>query len=164
MTYPDTLLDSPIGTLGIFVDSVGRVTRVDFLDGAAGPPARVGASSPAAARAVTELREYFAGERRTFAVPLAPEGTPFQHAVWGALRQIPYGQTRSYGQLAAALGEPGGARAVGRASATNPIAIIVPCHRLVGADGGLTGYAGGLDRKARLLAFEQGQGSLGLHV
>ena len=91
----------------------------------------------------------------TFDLPLAPRGTPFQQRVWAALCDIPYGGTLSYGQLAARLGAPSAARAVGLANGRNPVSIIVPCHRVVGADGSLTGYGGGLDRKRRLLAFER---------
>lgn len=104
--------------------------------------------------AARQLEEYFAGARREFDLPLAPKGTPFQQSVWALLRQIPYGETRSYGQLAAALGNPKASRAVGGANHNNPIAIVVPCHRVIGADGSLTGYAGGLDIKAYLLRLE----------
>jgi|GEM_PF-790153 len=109
----------------------------------------------AVAEVARQLREYEGGERRQFDLPLAAQGTPFQQQVWAALCQIPYGQTMSYGELAQALGKPGAARAVGRANACNPIALIVPCHRVLGADGSLTGYAGGLALKAALLRFEQ---------
>jgi methylated-DNA-[protein]-cysteine S-methyltransferase len=102
-----------------------------------------------------QLAEYFAGERTAFDLPLAPAGTPWQHRVWAALREIPYGETRNYGEIAAAVGAPGAARAVGHANGRNPISIVVPCHRVVGADGRLTGYGGGLERKQALLAHEQ---------
>lgn len=102
-----------------------------------------------------QLAEYFAGERTAFDLPLAPRGNEFQRTVWGLLTTIPYGRTRSYGQLAAELGDPGLARAVGAANGRNPISIVVPCHRVVGHDGALTGYAGGLARKAFLLRLEQ---------
>ena len=101
-----------------------------------------------------QLAEYFAGERRGFSVPLNPAGTPFQQRVWAALRDIPYGETTSYGKTAAAVGAPDATRAVGRANGQNPISIIVPCHRVVGANGSLTGYGGGLDAKRWLLAHE----------
>jgi methylated-DNA-[protein]-cysteine S-methyltransferase len=101
-----------------------------------------------------QLRDYFAGRLRTFSLPLAAEGTPFQHMVWAALREIPFGQTTSYGALAARVGRPGAARAVGAANRLNPIAIVVPCHRVIGANGKLTGYAGGLQRKSMLLEHE----------
>jgi methylated-DNA-[protein]-cysteine S-methyltransferase len=102
----------------------------------------------------TELMEYFASTRQRFTLKLSPSGTPFQLGVWAALQKIPFGQTRSYGDLAAALGNPGAARAVGRANATNPICVIVPCHRVIGSDGGLTGFAFGDDIKRWLLAHE----------
>ncbi|MBE2317502.1 methylated-DNA--[protein]-cysteine S-methyltransferase [Solirubrobacter sp. CPCC 204708] len=102
-----------------------------------------------------QLAEYFAGERTTFDVPLAAVGTPFQRTVWDELRAIPYGHTRTYGELAERLGRPYGARAVGSANARNPISIIVPCHRVVAADGGLTGFGGGMERKRRLLELER---------
>jgi methylated-DNA-[protein]-cysteine S-methyltransferase len=103
-----------------------------------------------------ELEEYFAGERRTFSVALAATGTPFQMQVWEALRAIPYGETISYGELARRIGNPQAVRAVGLANGRNPISIIVPCHRVIGANGTLTGYGGGLDRKRFLLALERG--------
>ena len=101
-----------------------------------------------------QLDEYFAGSRRSFDLPLVPAGTPFQSRVWEALARIPWGTTVTYGELAARVGRPGAARAVGAAVGRNPISIVVPCHRVVGAGGALTGYAGGLDRKAFLLALE----------
>ena len=103
---------------------------------------------------LVQLNEYFTGRRRTFDLPLSLRGTPFQRSVWLQLLQIPWGETRSYGDIARAVGKPGAARAVGMANQTNPIPIIVPCHRVIGANGSLTGYAGGLDVKARLLALE----------
>ena len=107
------------------------------------------------AAAIEQLDAFFAGARRAFDLPLAAAGTPFQHRVWDALRQIPYGETTTYGALAAGLGVPNAARAVGRANGLNPISVVVPCHRVVGASGKLTGYAGGLERKAQLLALER---------
>ncbi|MCI8402089.1 MAG: methylated-DNA--[protein]-cysteine S-methyltransferase [Lachnospiraceae bacterium] len=106
------------------------------------------------ARVHRELTEYFAGQRREFTAPLKPEGTPFQMQVWQALRTIPYGETRSYGQIAAQIGKPGASRAVGMGNHYNPIAILIPCHRVIGADGSLTGYGGGLDIKEYLLKLE----------
>ena len=102
-----------------------------------------------------QLRAYFAGALRSFELPLAPRGTEFQQRVWRALVLIPYGETRSYGAIAAAIGEPRAVRAVGRANATNPIPIVVPCHRVIGSNGSLTGYGGGLEAKRWLLAFEK---------
>src|SRR4051812_30911345 len=106
------------------------------------------------ARAVEQLEQYFAGERTAFELPLAARGTRFDEAVWDALSEIPYGETRSYGEVAQAIGRPDRARAVGSANARNPLAIIVPCHRVIGSDGSLTGYGGGLERKRALLALE----------
>jgi methylated-DNA-[protein]-cysteine S-methyltransferase len=106
---------------------------------------------PAAAR---QLKEYFAGTRREFDLPLSAAGTDFQKQVWRELTRIPFGQTRSYGQLAKRLGNPNGSRAVGLANGRNPIAIIVPCHRVIGADGSLTGFGGGIERKQWLLTHE----------
>lgn len=104
--------------------------------------------------AVDQLDAYFAGERRSFSLPLAPRGTAFQREVWEALRAIPYGATSSYGALAAAIGRPRAVRAVGLANGRNPLPIVVPCHRVVGSDGSLTGYGGGLEAKRMLLELE----------
>ncbi|CAL9621819.1 MULTISPECIES: methylated-DNA--[protein]-cysteine S-methyltransferase [Streptomyces] len=108
------------------------------------------------AEAEEQLKAYFAGELREFTVPLRLTGTPFQRLVWEELRRIPYGETRTYGRLADALGSPAASRAVGLANGRNPVGIIVPCHRVIGANGSLTGYGGGLERKQRLLDFERG--------
>lgn len=104
--------------------------------------------------AVSQLKEYFAGKRREFNLPLRMAGTPFQQRVWRELTKIPFGETRSYGQLAKRLNNPNGSRAVGLANGRNPIAIIVPCHRVIGADGSLTGFGGGIERKEWLLSHE----------
>ncbi|MFC6635123.1 methylated-DNA--[protein]-cysteine S-methyltransferase [Microbulbifer taiwanensis] len=111
-------------------------------------------SSPLTDRAARQLQEYFSGERRDFDLPLAPRGTEFQRRVWDALLRIPYGETRSYRQQAEALGNLKAIRAVARANGANRIAVVIPCHRVIGSDGSLTGYAGGLDMKARLLSLE----------
>ncbi len=111
--------------------------------------------SPLLLRAREELEEYFAGRRREFDLPLSPHGTPFQRQVWQALRTIPYGSTCTYGQLAAAVGNPRAARAVGMANHRNPLPILIPCHRVIGSTGSLTGYAGGLERKRLLLSIEE---------
>lgn len=107
-----------------------------------------------------ELDAFFAGRFREFTVPLAPRGTPFQQRVWNALREIPYGETRAYGQIAARIGARDAVRAVGAANGVNPIAIIIPCHRVIGANGSLTGFGGGLDRKRFLLELERGEPAL----
>ncbi|MFB6850080.1 methylated-DNA--[protein]-cysteine S-methyltransferase [Streptomyces sp. NPDC056373] len=108
------------------------------------------------AEAEEQLKAYFAGDLEEFTVPLRLNGTPFQRAVWEELRRIPYGETRTYGRLADTLGIPTASRAVGLANGRNPVGIIVPCHRVIGANGSLTGYGGGLERKQRLLDFERG--------
>ena len=105
---------------------------------------------------VSQLTEYFAGRRQRFELPLAPEGTPFQQRVWRELQEVPYGVTISYGELAARIGQPTASRAVGLANGSNPLAIVIPCHRVIGANGKLTGYGGGLPIKERLLALERG--------
>ena len=104
-----------------------------------------------------QLDEYFAGNRKIFDLPLAPKGTEFQQKVWNALTEIPYGKTRTYGEIAAAIGNPKAARAVGMANNKNPIGIIIPCHRVVGANGKLVGYAGGMEKKEWLLHLEQNE-------
>ena len=125
--------------------------KASFAAGSAdGPP------SPLLRQALEELQEYFAGTRRAFTLPLEPAGTAFEQTVWSALRTIPYGETRSYRQIAQQIGRPAACRAVGRANGRNPISLFIPCHRVIGADGRLTGYAGGLDAKQRLLELERG--------
>lgn len=110
--------------------------------------------TPLLLEAKRQLEEYFAGLRAGFSLPLNPQGTAFQKKVWQQLEAIPYGQTRTYGQIAAAVGQPTASRAVGGANHNNPIAIVIPCHRVIGANGKLTGYAGGLDIKEKLLRLE----------
>lgn len=118
------------------------------------PDAISGPRHPVLRETARQLGEYFAGSLRRFDLPLAPRGTDFQRRVWAALEEIPYGETCSYGDLAREVGRAGGARAVGQANRNNPIGVIVPCHRVIAADGTLGGYAGGLERKRRLLALE----------
>lgn len=145
-------LDTPVGPVTVTATE-RAVTAVRF--GAAGPAVgQAGDLPPVLRQAVEELREYFAGERREFTLPLAPAGTPFQQQVWTALREIPYGTTCSYGRIAGRIGRPKACRAVGMANNRNPIAIVVPCHRVVGASGALVGYAAGLEVKEKLLALE----------
>lgn len=119
-------------------------------------------SEEAFAPARAQLDEYFAGRRRSFDLALDPAGSPFELGVWRALLEIPYGETVSYGELAARIGHPGAPRAVGVANARNPVAVVVPCHRVIGADGSLTGYGGGLERKRLLLDLEAGVQALPL--
>lgn len=154
---------SPIGPLTLTAVR-GRLTGLLMADQAHGPRDRRGwVDDPdALADVAGQLHAYFAGERRSFDVPLDLRGTPFQRRVWAELLRIPFGQTRSYGQVAAAVGSPKASRAVGLATGRNPVAVIVPCHRVVGADGSLTGFGGGLDRKAWLLAHERRDGELPL--
>ena len=116
-----------------------------------------GAETPLLVRAREALLSYLAGERQGLALPLAPVGTDFQRSVWTALKAIPYGQTRTYGEIAAAIGRPKAVRAVGQANHHNPLPIFLPCHRVVGSGGTLTGYAGGLEMKKALLALESGK-------
>lgn len=145
-------VDTPLGPMALAAEE-GNLTRL-YLPNA--PTPRLAShETPLLVRAREQLLEYLAGLRRDFDLPLAPQGTPFQREVWDALRAIPYGQTRSYRSVAQAVGCPGGARAVGMANHRNPLPIFIPCHRVVGADGSLTGYAGGLDIKRRLLALEK---------
>ena len=140
----------------------GHLVELSFCDSAADADARGRSLADAVCAPKAEplpavaaqLGEYLAGRRRRFDLPLAPAGTPFQRAVWEALLEVPWGQTSSYGDLARAVGRPGAARAIGGAMNRNPIAIVVPCHRIVGADGSLTGYGAGLERKEALLALE----------
>jgi len=156
-----TYLDSPLGALLVVRDSVG-LTGLYLPSGR--HPVSVApdwvCDDTAFEDVRTQLAEYFAGRRRTFDLPLHLAGTAFQQQVWAALLDIPYGQTTSYGKTAAAIGSPSASRAVGLANGQNPIPIIVPCHRVIGADGSLTGYGGGLDAKRWLLAHESDQAGL----
>lgn len=155
-TTATTTVDSPLGSLTLTAID-GRLTGLHMHDQRHAPAPSHGRrrDDPAFAEVVAQLNAYFAGTLREFATPLALDGTDFQRRVWEQLRQIPFGETISYGELARRIGNPGAARAVGLATGRNPVAIIVPCHRVVGADGRLTGYAGGLNRKRRLLDLEQ---------
>lgn len=141
-------IDSPIGTLTL-AEEDGALTKLLFEE--CEPSGERTALLNEAAR---QLEEYFAGRRRAFELPLNPAGTPFQKKVWKALRDIPYGETRSYGDIARAVDSPKAFRAVGMANHNNPVSIIIPCHRVIGSDGSLTGYGGGLDKKIYLLQLE----------
>lgn len=150
-----TTVDSPIGTLLLCGDGEalhGLWMQDGHRPRVPDPGWRRHDAAFAAVRA--QLAEYFAGERTAFHLPLVMDGTPFQQRVWAALREIPYGETRSYGELARRVGRPEAARAVGLANGRNPISVIVPCHRVIGADGSLTGFGGGIERKRTLLALE----------
>ncbi|CAL9386290.1 methylated-DNA--[protein]-cysteine S-methyltransferase [Streptomyces sp. Tu 3180] len=152
-----TVTDSPYGPLTLVADD-GVLCGLYMTDQRHRPPQETFGDRDGTpfAEAEEQLAAYFAGELKEFTLELRLHGTPFQRRVWDALTRIPYGETRSYGRLADALGNPRASRAVGLANGRNPIGIIVPCHRVVGATGGLTGYGGGLDRKRRLLDFERG--------
>jgi methylated-DNA-[protein]-cysteine S-methyltransferase len=156
------VVDSPIGPLtlvasdgklaGLYMDVRGHEPAAAVL----GEATTLGPDSDAVLTlAAGQLREYFAGSLTSFTVPVELAGTPFQRSVWAGLQAIGYGETLSYGELAMRVGAPGASRAVGLANGRNPVAIVVPCHRVVGADGSLTGYGGGLDRKRFLLELEQ---------
>jgi methylated-DNA-[protein]-cysteine S-methyltransferase len=149
-----TVQPSPVGDLVLVGDDVG-LRQLAFADGRKVPDVTACARDDALFRdAARQLAAYFAGELRAFELALVPKGTAFQQRVWTALQQIPYGTTMSYGQLANVLGDARAVRAVGLANGRNPIAIIIPCHRVIGANGSLTGYGGGLHRKQWLLARE----------
>ncbi|WHZ11360.1 MAG: Methylated-DNA--protein-cysteine methyltransferase [Burkholderiaceae bacterium] len=137
-----------------FCDQAGVPREQRQVEAARGGPAREGENAQTAALGA-QLAAYFAGERQSFDLPLDPVGTPFQQQVWQALLRIPYGQTRSYGEQAAFIERPTATRAVAAANGQNKISIVVPCHRVIGRDGSLTGYGGGLPRKRWLLALEQ---------
>jgi len=157
MTILYTQFPTPLGTmLALAVD--GRVVRLDFVDAKHAPsidPAWEDAPRDPVLRAcATQVRDYFARGRAAFDFPIALGGTAFQQRVWRAIAEVPYGETIDYAELARRAGAPGSARAAGTATGRNPIAVAIPCHRIVGSDGRLTGYAGGLDRKTHLLTLE----------
>jgi len=155
MTRTHTVVPSPIGPLTV-VREDGALIRLAMSPPAELDPEALGdRSDEEFDDVVRELAEYFAAERTAFDLPLRPIGSDFELAVWEQLRRIPYGETRSYGYVAKAVGEPGGAQAVGAANGRNPLAIVVPCHRVIGADGSLVGFGGGLPRKRFLLDLEQ---------
>jgi methylated-DNA-[protein]-cysteine S-methyltransferase len=145
-----TTIASPIGPLALTVDDDGALTRIGFGAGEHSDDPRFDAVT-------AQLQQYFARERTDFDLTLRPDGgSAFERRVWTALLEIPYGETVSYGEIAARIGHPGKARAVGRANGRNPIAIVCPCHRVIGSDGSLTGYGGGLETKRALLDLEAG--------
>jgi methylated-DNA-[protein]-cysteine S-methyltransferase len=159
--FTQSVVASPIGPLTLV--AAGRTLAGVYLDAQrhlpaivadAGPASRDGPDAAPLAAAASQLAEYFAGQRTQFDLPIEMAGTDFQRRVWAALREIPYGETVSYGELARDLGKAAASRAVGLANGKNPVSIIVPCHRVVGSDGSLTGYGGGLDRKRFLLDLE----------
>ena len=161
--------DSPIGKITFSLDPQGGLRGLRVLDSRDGRLSGHGLDCdaidappipPPAMTVRKQLQEYFAGERRRFDLPVAAEGSPFQRAVWRELTFIPYGETISYGEIADAIGMPGRAQEVGAACAANPVLLVVPCHRVVAADGSLRGFTAGLHVKAQLLAFERGQPAL----
>ncbi len=153
-----TRMDSPVGPLLLVADESG-LRRIDFVNGRNPGEAdpRWHDDAEPLGETIRQLRAYFAGELETFDLALAPDGTPFQQAVWNRLREIPYGETISYGELARRVGNPNASRAVGLANGSNPIPIVIPCHRVIGSNGKLTGYGGGLPIKEKLLALERRQ-------
>jgi methylated-DNA-[protein]-cysteine S-methyltransferase len=157
MSHSYDIIDSPVGPLLAARDDRG-VSDLRFELGGSGHLPEPGwKHDPAALEEVrSQLDEYFAGTRTDFDLPLSLHGTDFQRLVWTELTRIPYGETTSYGELARRIGRPRAMRAVGLANGRNPVSIIVPCHRVIGADGSLTGYGGGLDRKRLLLGLESG--------
>jgi methylated-DNA-[protein]-cysteine S-methyltransferase len=152
MTSAETTYASPFGPVRLRADADALV-ELSFADGRADGDAE---GHPVLAAACAQLDEYFAGTRTAFDLPLRLGGTAWEQRVWAALRAIPYGETTTYGALALWLGAPGAARAVGSANGRNPVSIVVPCHRVIGAGGALTGYAWGVARKAGLLDLERG--------
>lgn len=154
MTVRWTTMDSPVGGLRLASDGRGLIgLSMEPWTGVAAPPGDAGIDA-VLEQAVEQLSDYFAGARHDFDLARSPIGTAFQRTVWDELVQVPYGETVSYGELARRIGRPTAVRAVARANATNPVGIVVPCHRVIGSNGTLTGYAGGLDRKHWLLAHE----------
>lgn len=145
-------IQSPLGSLTL-VEEDGALVQLSFDGYTVLESEEV--DSPLLREAERQLASYFAGQLQVFSLPLCTRGTPFQEKVWCALQKIPYGETRTYGELAAMIGQPTVARAVGGANHRNPLAIIIPCHRVVAAHGGLGGYGGGLDKKQWLLALEE---------
>ena len=146
--------DSPIGKIGIGEEG-GKITDVNFERSACKPHEYVTAETPMIKKAHAQLEEYFAGKRKSFDLPLEPGGTDFQRRCWNALIDIPYGETRTYADIARAAGSPQGFRAAGMANNRNHIAIMIPCHRVIGSDGSLIGFGGGLDVKKYLLELER---------
>jgi methylated-DNA-[protein]-cysteine S-methyltransferase len=175
--FQATRLQSRIGDIVAVVDGAGALVYLDFEE-KTGPTPAPGPADwrghpvvwhevrdvPALKKVADQIADYFAGRRTAFDLAMAPIGNDFHQSVWAQLQRIPYGETISYGELAARLDRPGAARAVGRANGSNPIAIVIPCHRVIGADGKLTGYSGGIERKAALLALEQASTPAGQHT
>jgi methylated-DNA-[protein]-cysteine S-methyltransferase len=151
MSFYRHMIASPVGDLTLAANDSG-LTMLGWSPVAGGTETP---DHPVLLAATHQLAEYFAGTRHAFDLPLAPDGTPFQQAVWRALLDIPYGETRSYADVARSIGRPSATRAVGAANGRNPLAIVMPCHRVIGASGGLTGFAGGMTAKRLLLDLER---------
>ncbi|HHD56819.1 MAG TPA: methylated-DNA--[protein]-cysteine S-methyltransferase [Desulfobulbaceae bacterium] len=158
-----TVLQTPIGRMQLFADDRALHVLTFPNTGNSMPQAEQAPDHPLLKRAKLQLKEYFNGSRQEFDLPLAPEGTAFQQAVWDLMQKIPYGRTSTYGALAAQLGNANKARAVGGAANKNPLPIIIPCHRVMGASGSLTGFAGGLETKQFLLDLELTAGMVDIH-
>jgi methylated-DNA-[protein]-cysteine S-methyltransferase len=163
-TFYADRISTPLAPACVLVDEAGALVAFYFLPEGRSAEAvverearggRIVWDAGRCAAVVAQIAEYFAGDRREFDLPLAPQGSDFQQRVWETLRSIPYGETCTYRELAESIGRPGAFRAVGRANATNPISVIVPCHRVIGSDGSLTGYGGGLPVKEALLSLER---------
>lgn len=154
MIHTYVMLNTPVGAITLQADNKG-LCRVDF--GQRAPVDGALPEHPVLRQAVDQLEAYFRGERTSFDLPLKPVGTPFQGEVWTALQQIPHGEVRTYGEIARSIGRPKAFRAVGMANNRNPISIIIPCHRVIGSNGAMIGYGGGLDIKIRLLQLEHVQ-------
>ena len=158
----EMIIETPIGALNALVNEEGKLVELHFDKRSVVPEKQsaVGSRRSAVKTSTTtwpvanQLSEYFGGKRTVFELDLAPRGTPFQLAVWNALLEIPYGDTISYSELARRIGKPSAVRAVGAANGANPIPVIIPCHRVIGSNGTLTGYGGGIERKQWLLALE----------
>lgn len=163
MSLFNTFMDSPVGRLKLVASDKGLAAVLWENDSPRRVPLtdlKEDANHPVLRKSEQQLREYFAGKRRSFSLPLDMQGTPFQKDVWQALLDIPFGETRSYGELARLLGRPSASRAVGAANGRNPLSIVVPCHRVIGTSGKLTGFAGGIETKAHLLDLERGDTAL----
>ena len=152
---PSIRLDTPIGRIGI-TERDGKIVQVAWVASAGEAPQ--GAPTPLLSEAKRQMAAYFAGELEEFDLQLDPGGNALEREVFDAMSAIPYGQTRTYGDIALQLNRPGAARAVGRAMATNPFPVVIPCHRVVGSNGSLTGFGGGVEMKARMLKMENGRG------
>ena len=158
MSEAYTTMASPVGEL-LLTAAEGKLTGLYMPVEVHGPPTGIVRDDAAFAATRRQLEEYFARERREFDLPVAPPGTPFQQSVWAELQRIGYGETISYAELAARIGRPTAIRAAGAANGANPVSIIIPCHRVIGSDGSLTGYGGGLEAKRLLLELEHSAGN-----